>query len=51
MQMLNASLDKTYMSVKIYRMPNPKGYLDEIAGRNGLAFSKIKPDLKDFTVA
>ena len=50
MQMLNATLDKTYMSVEIYRMTNPKGYLDEIDGRNGLAFSKIKPDLKDFTV-
>ncbi|HVE57185.1 MAG TPA: hypothetical protein VNB22_10180, partial [Pyrinomonadaceae bacterium] len=50
MQMLNASLDKTYMSVEIYRMPNPKDYLNVISERRNMAFSKIKPDLKDFLV-
>ena len=48
MQMLHGALDKTYMSVEIYRMSNPKVYLDEIAMRKNLAFSKIKTDQKDF---
>ena len=39
MQMLHGALDKTYMSVEIYRMSNPKVYLDEIAMRKNLAFS------------
>lgn len=50
MQMLNASLDKTYMSVEVYRMPNPKNYLDVISERKNLAYSKVKSDLKDFLV-
>lgn len=48
MQMLNAALDKTYMSVEIYRMPNAKGYLERISNWGGLAFTKIKTGEKDF---
>jgi len=33
MQMLNASLEKTYMSVEIYSMLNPKTYLNEFTER------------------
>ncbi len=49
-QMLHAALDKTYMSVEIFRMQNPKGYLDELTLRKNLAYSKIKTDRKDFNV-
>lgn len=49
-QMLHGALDKTYMSVEIFRMQNPKGYLDELELRKYFAFSKIKTDRKDFEI-
>jgi hypothetical protein len=50
MQVLNASLDKTYVAVEIYRMQDPKSYVDEISGWKGWKFTKIKTDEKDFSV-
>jgi hypothetical protein len=50
MQMLHAALDKTYMSVEMFRMQNPKGYLDELVLRKSFAYSKIQTDRKDFNV-
>ncbi|HEY8563820.1 MAG TPA: hypothetical protein VIL74_25800 [Pyrinomonadaceae bacterium] len=49
-QMLYGALDKTYMRVEIYRMPNPEVYLNEISRRRNFVFSKIKTDRKEFDI-
>ncbi|MBS1794675.1 MAG: energy transducer TonB [Acidobacteria bacterium] len=50
MQMLTAAVDGTYMSVEIYRTANPKGFIDAFLPYTGLDISKIKTDVKDFTI-
>ena len=50
MQMLNGVSGRTYMSVEIYRVTNPKAYINELLLQSGFAVKKIETGIKGITV-
>ena len=48
MQLLNSSIDKTFMSVEMYKISSQKGALANLIEQDGLKTSKILGDQKDF---
>jgi hypothetical protein len=50
MRMLNASANKTFMSLEIYKVPNPKKYAGKLIDHNGAKGAKSKQNIPGFFI-